>query len=139
MAKTFGYGSVLAVTTTTGESNIGQLLDITGPGASFSDVDTTTLDSSTNYRTFIAGLGDGGEVTCSLIYAPTTTVHKRLMYYMHNRTAAKTFTAYHGTTAAGTAQTFTAHVKGFSRTITLDDVIKGDLTLKVTGKPGYTS
>ena len=139
MTKTFGYGSVLAVTTSTAETNIGQLLNINGPGAQFADVDTTCLDSSSNYRTFVAGLGDPGEITCNLIYAPTTTIHKRLMYYMNNRTAAKTFTIYHGTTPAGTAQTFSAHVKGFNRTITLDDVIKGDLTLKVTGKPGFTS
>lgn len=138
MTKTFSYGSVLAVTTTTGEANIGQLRSISGPGVSFGDVDTTCMDSSTNYRTFVAGLGDGGEVTASLVYAPTTVSHKRLMYYMGQR-SSKTFTIYHGTTAAGTAQTFTGYVKGMSREIPLDDLITGDITIKCSGKPGYTT
>ena len=138
MTKTFGYGSVLAVTTTTGETNIGQIRTISGPGVSFGDVDTTCMDSSTNYRTFIPGLGDPGEVTCSLVYAPTTVSHKRLMYYMGQR-SIKTYTVYHGTTAAGTAQAFSAYVKGMSREILMDDLITGDVTFKVTGKPAYTT
>ena len=138
MTKTFGYGSVLAVTTTTGETNIGQLRNITGPGVSFGDVDTTCMDSSTNYRTFVAGLGDGGEVTASLVYAPTTISHKRLMYYMGQR-STKSFKLYHGTTAAGDEDTFSAHIKSVSREIPMDGLITASLTLKLTGKPGYTT
>ena len=137
MAKTHGYGSVLVVTTTTGDANIGQIRSISGPGVSGSDVDTTTLDSSSNYRTFVAGLLDPGEVTINLVYAPTTVSHKRLVYYMSQR-STKGFKVYHGSTA-GTEQTFSAYIKGMGREIPLDDLITGDLTLKVTGKPGYTT
>ena len=138
MTKHFGYGSVLQVTTTTGDLAIGQVLSISGPGVDFDDVDTTTMDSSSNYRTFVPGLGDPGELTISLVYAPTTTSHKRLMYYMGQR-STKAFKLYHGTTAAGDEDTFSAHIKSMSREIPLDGIITGDVTLKITGKPGYTT
>lgn len=53
MAKIFGYAAVLQVTTTTGDLAIGQLRSMSGPGVDFGDVDTTCMDSSSNYRTFV--------------------------------------------------------------------------------------
>jgi len=138
MAKTFGYGSVLAVTTTTALTNIGQIRNISGPGVSGTDVDTTTLDSSTNYRTFVGGLLDPGEVTFSVVYDSTSLLHSRLNYYMGQQ-SLKTFTVYHGSTASGDADAFSAYVKGVSREIPLDDVITADYTLKVSGIPAYTT
>jgi hypothetical protein len=141
MTKIFGYGSVLTVTTTTAETDIGQIRNISGPGASFNDVDTTTLDSSSNYRTFTPGLGDPGEVTFSVIYdttsAAATMMHVRLTQYMNAR-SAKTFKAYHGS-STGDVSTFSAYVKGMGREIPLDDVITCDFTLKVSGLPGYST
>lgn len=137
MTKTFGYKSILAVTTTTGAAEIGQIRSISGPGVSANDVDTTTLDSSTNYRTFVCGLLDPGEVTFSCVYDPTATAHLRLAEYMGTR-ATKTFTVYHGS-STGDNDAFSAYVKGMSREIPLDDVITCDFTLKVTGIPAYTT
>jgi hypothetical protein len=137
MAKTFGYGCVMAVTSTTGELNIGQLRSIEGPGVDFDDVDTTCLDSSSNYRTFVAGLGDPGEVSVSLVYDSTSLTHSRMIYYMNAR-SSKTWTIFHGTTSAD-ADSFTGYVKSFSRSIALDDVITADMTIKVSGLPGYTT
>ncbi len=85
MTKHFGYGAVLQVTTTTGDAAIGQVLSITGPGVDFPDVDTTTMDSSSNYRTFVPGLGDPGELTINVLYDPAAVAHKRLAYYMGQR------------------------------------------------------
>lgn len=137
MTKHFTYGSVLAVTTTTAETNIGQIVNISGPGSDFDDLDTTTLDSSSNFRTYTPGLANPGELTFTLLYAPTTLSHKRLMYY-HNNRSAKTFTVYIGSTA-GTATSFSAYVKGFNREIELAGILQGEVTLKVSGKPGWTS
>lgn len=138
MTKYFGYGSVLQVTTTTGDAAIGQILSINGPGVDFADVDTTTMDSSSNYRTFVPGLGDPGEITVSLLYDPGAVTHKRLAYYAGQR-STKAFKLYHGTTAAGDEDTFSAHVKGIGREIPMDGMIACDFTLKVTGKPGYST
>lgn len=137
MSKTVGYRSLLCVTTTTGLTEIGQIRNISGPGVSANDIDTTTLDSSSNYRTYACGLLDPGEVTFGVVYDPTMTTHKRLAYYMGQKTA-KTFTVYHGS-STGDTDAFSAYVKSMSREIPMDDVISCDYTLKVSGKPAYTS
>lgn len=137
MTKYVGYRSLLCVTTTTGTAEVGYLKNIGGPGVSANDVDTTTLDSSSNFRTFTPGLLDPGEVTFQVVYATTLVTHKRLAYYMGQR-LAKTFTVYHGSTS-GDTDAFLAYVKGMSREIPLDDLITCDYTLKVSGKPAYTS
>lgn len=137
MAKYFGYGAVLQVTTTTGDAAIAQVTSISGPGVDFAEVDTTTLDSSSNYRTSVPGLGNSGDVTIGLMYDPTAVSHKRLAYYMGQR-SVKSFKLYHGTSAAD-EDTFSAWVKSIGREIPMDNMITSDLTLHVTGKPGYTT
>jgi len=137
MAKTIGFGSVLTVTTTTGETDIGQIRSISGPGVSANDVDTTCLDSATNYRTFECGLLDAGEVTFGTVYDTANAMHSRLAYYMGQR-SSKTFKVYHGS-STGDSDSFTAYVKGMSREVPLDDLITCDYTLKISGAPGYTT
>lgn len=138
MAKTFGYGSVLSVATTTGgDLEIAQIRSLSGPGVSFNDVDTTCMDSTSNYRTFVAGLGDPGELTCGLVYDSTSLSHARMCYYMGQR-SSKTWKVTNGSTA-GDQDTFTAYIKGMSREIPMDDVITADVTFKVSGLPGYTT
>jgi hypothetical protein len=95
------------------------------------------MDSSSNYRTFVAGLLDPGEVTFSLVYDPTAASHTRLARYMGNRYTA-TWKVME-TSSGGTLTTFTGHVKGMSREIPMDDVVTCDVTIKVSGKPGYTT
>lgn len=137
MTKYFGYGSVLQVTTTTGDAAIGQVTAISGPGVDFGDVDTTCMDSSSNYRTFVPGLGDPGEITVSVAYDPTAVPIKRLTYYMGQR-SVKAFKLYHGTTAAD-EDAFSAYVKGISRDIPMDNLITAEITLRLTGKPGLST
>jgi hypothetical protein len=138
MAKTIGYGSVLVVNTSTGgEVNVAQVHSISGPGVSGNDVDTTTLDSSSNYRTFVAGLLDPGELTFGLVYDPTAVSHTRLARYMNARYSA-TWKVMQGS-SGGTLTTFSGYIKGMSREVPMDDLITCDVTVKVSGKPGYTT
>lgn len=140
MAKSVGYGSVLIVCSSsdgTTENNIAQVRNISGPGVSGNDVDTTTLDSSSNYRTFVGGLLDPGEVTFSIAYDPTNATHTRLARYLNDRYTANWKVA--AGSSAGTLTAFSGHIKGMSREIPLDDLITCDLTIKVSGKPGYTT
>lgn len=133
MSKIFGYRSIVA--TSTGE--IGQLTNITGPGTDAADVDTTTMDSSSNFRTFVSGLIDPGEMTLSVMYDPALASHKTLYRAQQNRTQ-KVFTVYHGS-STGDTDVFTAGVKSVGREIPMDNMITCDFSLKVTGKPGYTT
>jgi len=138
MGKDIGYGSILAVTTTTGETNLAWIRGVMdGPGTDANDVDTTTFDSSSNFRTNTPGLIDPGEITFQLAYSTTQLTHKRLAYY-HGQRSAKTFTMYRGS-SAGTATAFSGWVKSIGRQVPLDDLITMDVTLRVSGKPGYTT
>ena len=138
MAKSIGYGSVLMVNSTTGgEVNVAQVRSISGPGVSFNDVDTTCLDSSSNYRTFVAGLGDPGELSFSLVYDSTATSMSLLTRHMKNRTST-TFKVAEGS-SGGTLTSFSGYVKAMGREIPMDDVISCDVTVKVSGLPGYTT
>lgn len=136
MSKYIGFASELNVTSTTGTLIIGQIRSISGPNSEAADVDTTTLDSSTNYRTFIPGLIDPGAVTFDVIFDPTTTAMKRLNDY-HDGRLVKTFAVTHPTTTV--TQSFSAYVKSLGQEIPLDDVVTRPVTLKVTGDPGWTS
>lgn len=138
MAKYFGYGSVLVVATTTGgTTDIGQVRNISGPGATFDDVDTTCLDSSSNFRTFVPGLADPGEVTFEVVYDSTSESHSRLAHY-HKERISVNYTIYHGS-STNEADTFSAYVKGLSREIPMDNLITAEVTLKVSGIPGFTT
>jgi len=139
MAKNLGYGTVLVLCSSdnTTENNVIQVRSISGPGVSGSDVDTTTLDSSSNYRTFVGGLLDPGELTFSLVYDSTAATHALIAHLMGERHTAAWKVCIGST--AGTATSFTGHIKGMSREIPLDDLITCDVTVKVTGLPGYTT
>lgn len=133
MAKTFSYRSIIA--TSTGE--IAQLTSVSGPGVDFPEVDTTTMDSSSNYRTSVPGLGNAGDVTLGMMYDPAAASHKILAEAAVNRTT-KVFTVYHGS-STGDTDVFSAWVKGITREIPLADMVTSDVTLHVTGKPNYTT
>ena len=138
MAKNIGYGSALAVATSTGgTTTIAAIRSISGPGTDATDVDTTCLDSSSNFRTFAAGPIDPGEVTFQLAYSTTEASHGRLAD-MHENKTSYTFTLTHNTSGSDT-DTFSAYVKSLGREIPLDDLITQDVGLKVSGLPGYTT
>lgn len=138
MAKEIGFGATFTVATTTGTLTIGQIRSISGPGSDADMVDTTTLDSSTSYRTFTQGLADPGEVSLEVVYDGVTAAvgHSRLETYQENRTS-KVYTITYPTTA--NTQSFTAYVKGLSQEIPLDDLVMQTITMKITGDPGWSS
>lgn len=133
MTKIFGYRSIVA--TSTGE--IAQLTNVGGPGTDFAEVDTTTMDSSSNYRTSVPGIGNPGDMTLAFMYDPAAASHKILAEAQQNRTT-KVWTVYHGS-STGDTDTFSAWVKSMGREIPMDGMITCDVSLHVTGKPGYTT
>ena len=139
MTKSIGYGSVLILCSSdnTTENKVIQVRNISGPGVSGADVDTTTLDSSSNYRTFVGGLLDPGELTFNIVYDSTEATHALIAHLMGERHTAAWKVCIGST--AGVTTSFNGHIKGMAREIPLDDVITCDVTVKVTGVPGYTT
>ena len=140
MAFAIGHGSVLSAftaTTTGTATEIGQIKSIDGPSGSGTDVDTTTLDTAGNFRTFARGPTDPGELSITVAYDPTVASHQELGT-LYASGAEKAWLVYHGSTS-GTAQEFKGYVSSLGRAIPLDDLITVDVTIKVSGDPAYTT
>lgn len=131
--KTLGFGSIIA--TSTGE--LGQVRSIGGPNTAADDIDETTLDSTSICRDFQQGLVNSGEVALALVYDPTMVSHK-VLAAMHMTRAKRNFIVYHGS-STGDQDPFLAYVKSIGREIPLDQLITCDVTLKVSGHPGYST
>lgn len=54
-----------AITLISGGNTIGELVDISGPNETADDIDVTSFDSDDQYREYVRGLIDGGDVSIS--------------------------------------------------------------------------
>lgn len=114
-----------------GTTEIAELTSIGGLELSAETIDTTTLDSTGGYRTFINGFKDGGEVSISGFFNPTS--HKGL----YDDFEAGTVSTYTIEFPAGinAKWEFSAVVTAYSTSAELEDAIAFEATLKVSGKP----
>lgn len=70
MAKYTGTGVALAIEIASVYTVVAQVRDIAGPNQSSDVIETTSRDNANLYKTYLAGLRDGGEVTFDLVYDP---------------------------------------------------------------------
>lgn len=128
---------------------VAQLMDFDGPAITNESIDTTDHDDAgvqggDNYRTFIPGIPDGGEISMTLHWDPTIAAHAQgvgtgLIGDFEN--SGCTLAAFRITpnmcsgTAIWTADGF---LTAFSPTYPLSGVIDAEVTIKVSGKPTLT-
>jgi len=96
-------------------------------------VDASNADSPDNYREFIGGLRDGGQVTLSLIYDEADTGHIALKSDMESDTAG----SYSIVFPAPISKTWTlpALVVDIGREVPFDGKVTCDVVFKITGRP----
>ena len=141
--KMIGLGTRLYMKQSTGSTStytaIGGLLSLPGPNASADDIDTSTIENSTvantYWKTFSRGQVDPGEMNVSLAYGTTDTFNKSLGTYFRTGESL-TFKVTFPSTAV-TAESFTGYIKGMGRELEKDSMITRNLTLKVSGSPGF--
>ncbi len=134
MSKGIGFGTSIA---TSSGATIGQIRSISGPATDVNDVDVTTLDSTDNWRDFLPGLVDPGEVTLGLAYGNDVVTHT-LLATRHSARTSATYTLTHGSTAwSANTQAFTGYVKSLGQEIPLDDLVTLDVTFKLSGSAGF--
>lgn len=121
-------------------TTVAEVLDITGPGIEREEIDTTSHDVSDGFRTFIAGLADGGEVSFDIQYTPGAATHAET-------TRGITALALNGLVVNWRITlpvtpvkhwAFAGFVSGFEAGYPVGDKMNGSVTIKVTNKPSIT-
>ena len=116
-----------AGTTLTYDSQLlGDVTSISAPSVSISTIEATDLDST--WKTFIAGLRDGGDVTFELNYNPSGADHQALLADIGG--GGKDFTI---TWSDLKTTTGNGIITSFTTTAGMDDKLTASVTLKVTG------
>lgn len=130
MATAFGsFGTLFKQ----GTNTIASIKNITGPGLSVDTIDTTHLASTGNWRTFISGPKDGGEVELDLVWDPTETTHEILEDVLIGGTATAFSTVW--SDAGSTTWQFNGLVTGLSPAAPFGDHLTASCTIKITGTP----
>jgi predicted secreted protein len=114
---------------------IGNITDINGPNMSRGTYDTTQLDTTGGYRTFIGGFRDGGEVVLDMnweVYGYDDMLDD------FESDDARDYQIVMPDDGA-TTLAFSAIVTAISMKIPTDEKVSSSVTLKVSGQPTLTS
>jgi len=99
-------------------------------------IDVTTLDSAGEYREFIGGFKDGGEVSFSGFFNPQDD-GQAAVYAALESSADEDFTIEFPA-ALGAKWSFKGVVTAYQTTAELEEAIGFEGTIKVSGKPTLT-
>lgn len=108
---------------------IGEVVSIDGPGGNADVIDVSDLES--DYREKRIGLLDEGQVTIEFKYDPDDTGQEAARAARNTREVS-TFRITCPDSPA-TTFTFQAYVSGFPLNFAVSDVIRGTMTLEITG------
>ncbi len=108
---------------------IAKVKSITGPSKTRAFIDTTSLDSVGGYREFIAGFRDAGQLTLNMLFT-------RDGYELMNTDFESDITVDYQIIlpdADRTSFSFKGLVTELPLTISTDDAVTCDITIKITG------
>ena len=134
MAIKAGVGTILKID----GSTIGNVTNITGPSMSKDTIDTTALDTTGGYRTFITGFKNAGTLTFTLMFEKS---HYSTLKNAFDSDVAKSIEVIlpDGTTAGtGSKLSFSGFVTEIPLTIPPDDKITCDVTIQISGPVTFT-
>jgi hypothetical protein len=109
--------------------------DIEGPGMKGDTIDVTNHDNLDNYKQFIVGLLEGGDVKLKLFFDPLEATHTQLITAMNAR-ALDTYTIV-PPVAGGPSWSFTGVLTQLASKFKVNAAIEVDATIKVSGAPTF--
>ena len=115
---------------------IAEVIGVGGPNMQRDTVEATHTDSANNYREFISGLRDGGEVTLALNHLPGNATQQSLRTDYDADTAVN-YQVIFPDTGASQAD-FAAFVTAIEPDTPIDDRMVSNVTFKITGKPIFS-
>lgn len=112
-----------------GWKKIAEINNITGPGMSRDTIDTTTFDTASGYRTFIAGFRNAGTMTLAMNFTQATYLQMKADFESDTAVSYQII-------LPDTEQTvieFDGLVTEIPLTIPTDDKITADVTIQISG------
>lgn len=133
MAAIRAIGTSLVKTNGTPKT-IADLTSIGELGIESGEIDVTTLDSPNNYKEFIAGFKDAGEISLAGIIKSTDNLEDMLAF-----AEAQSLNTWRITFPDGSKWDFSGFVKMFKTAeITVEGVITFTGSIRISGKPVLT-
>lgn len=117
-------------------TTIGELLDIKGPELEAETEDATNHSSTDGWEEKVVTILKGGQVSFEVNYSPEATTHNAasgLIRDFKNRTKRNFKLVFPN--PAVTTWTFSAYVTKFSPAAPVKGILKGSITLDITGVP----
>jgi predicted secreted protein len=115
--------------------NMAEINSITGPGVTREQIDVTSLDSTGGWREYIGGFRDGGTVALAMNFTRSTY---EVMFTDFESNLSQNYEILLPDLEA-TSIEFMGIVTECPLTISPDDKITADVTIKVTGQPVINS
>ena len=135
MASTghLGFGTIVNI----GGSNAPNLRQVSTPEISVDMKDITSHGSASQFRDFIAGLKDGGEVTLEGNFNYGMNINTVFLTGLDAGTAVTVAVELPSSAEAtyGSTWTFTGYVSQFGGASPYDDLMTYKVTIKVSGRP----
>lgn len=127
-------GAAMGTALKIGASTVAELTSIGGLELSADTIETTALDSTDGYRTYIGGLKDGGEVALSGFFKGSDANGQQALLANLNDGSVDTYSIVFPT-AIGYTWSFSGIVVGFSTGAEMEDAVTFEASIKVSGKP----
>jgi hypothetical protein len=127
----FGNGATFII----GGSTLSEFTNISSPGYTSDDLDTTTHSSTDYFKTYIKGLMDAGEIPFSG-YGNNADID--ILEPLAATRTLQSITITIPTTPSATKFEVDGYVKAFKCEAPHDGLIPYEGTIKVSGKPIYT-
>ncbi len=137
MGEYAGYRTTLEVELASVWTDVAQIVDLGGPAASADQIEVS--HRGYQWRRYVAGMRDGGEVPFDVIFDPDDPSHDPTitgsMYDLLATGEVNNFRiTFPGAGSDVTTATFEAFVSGFEVDSPMEDGIKANITLKITGE-----
>jgi len=136
MAQMIGKGTVLSMSATTTLAAVAQVIDISHSGAESETYDSTTLDQAGVGKSYAAnGYSEGGSVDFGVFYDSALAGHQ--LFGDQITTPADTYYSLKLADGTTNASTFTGAGLSLGFDVAMDDGVKANVSVKLTGLYAY--
>lgn len=131
--KSRSVGTRLKIGSGNTAKEVGGVTSINGISVSAEEIDVTAFDNADNYREFLQGFKDGGEVPVGGFLDGADDGQDELYTLLESGTVTPMSIVF--PQAIGKTWSFNAFVKEFTTQADIDGAIEFNATLRVSGKP----